>query len=61
MKLQDLPTYPGSKLDVIVKHLEPIIYNKTLCINSQASPQVQILLFSFCLAYDDEHNSLFAL
>ena len=26
---QDLPTYPGSKLNVIVEYLEPIIYNKT--------------------------------
>ena len=30
MHFQDLPTYPGSKLNVIVEHLEPILYNETL-------------------------------
>ena len=28
--MQDIPTYPGSKLDLLVVHLEPIIYNDTL-------------------------------
>ena len=27
---QDIPSYPGSKLGLIVEHLEPIIYNDTL-------------------------------
>ena len=27
---QDIPSYPGSKLGLIVQHLEPLIYNDTL-------------------------------
>ena len=27
---QDIPSYPGSRLGLIVQHLEPLIYNDTL-------------------------------
>ena len=30
LHFQDIPSYPGSKLGLIVQHLEPLIYNDTL-------------------------------
>ena len=27
---EDVPTYPGSKLDIIVKYMEPVLYNTTV-------------------------------
>ena len=41
---EDLPTYPGSKLNILVKHLEPVVYNDTIKQINIAVPNILKLL-----------------
>ena len=43
---QDIPSYPGSKLSLIVQHLEPIIYNDTLKELNENVPSLMALVNS---------------
>lgn len=41
---EDVPSYPGSKLNVLVEYLEPILYNETVQDFSRRVPQLLQLL-----------------
>ena len=51
---QDIPSYPGSKLGLIVEHLEPIIYNDTLKEFNENVPRFLALVNSSSQALSGE-------
>jgi len=52
---EDVPTYKGSKLDVLVKYLEPILYNDTVQTFVGSVPQLLLLLNATAKALNDSH------
>ena len=52
---EDIPSYPGSKLEVLVQHLEPILYNDTVQEFNRAMPKLLLLLNSTAKAVDSKH------
>jgi hypothetical protein len=52
---EDIPTYPGSKLEVMVKHLEPILYNDTVQTFTSMAPKLLLLLNATAEALNNSH------
>jgi len=52
---EDIPTYPGSKLEVLVQHLEPIIYNDTVQTFITLVPKLLLLFNATAKALDNNH------
>jgi hypothetical protein len=52
---EDIPTYPGSKLDVLVTYLEPILYNDTVQAFSSSVPKLLLLLNATARALESSH------
>ena len=52
-EFEDLPTYPGSKLNSIIKYLEPVMYNDTVRDINLALPNVLKLLNGTTEAIND--------
>ncbi len=54
-EFEDIPSYPGSKLDALVENLEPILYNDTVQEFNKEMPKMLQLLNATAKAVDTKH------
>jgi hypothetical protein len=52
---QDIPTYPGSKLDVLEQYLSPIVYNETVLEFSKVIPKILALINATAKVVGEKH------
>jgi len=54
-EFEDIPSYPGSKLNAIIENLQPIIYNDTVQEFNKAVPKILLLLNATAKAINKKH------